>query len=188
MAPKGSQELVETVGYQLQLRGLRVVPLEANAPERVLLVLADLPPAVESDPAGFAFVREVVNVIKGPSQNVVLLLAPSVRARYGLNSPWEEIVLSEVGLEVALKSALGESVTQRSERQTDLLIRPDWRSDAPVSASIGGLASASLLRWMWGLKEHVCNGCRRPGEAESRIGPRLMPRLKPKGPQTGLSD
>ena len=144
MAPKGSQELVETVGYQLQLRGLRVLPLEANAPERRPLVLADPPPAVESDPAGFAFVREVANVLKDPSQNVVLCIGPSVRARYGLNAPWEE-VLSEVGLEVALKSALGESVTRRSERQTDLLVRPDWRSDAPVSASIGGLPVAFPL-------------------------------------------
>ena len=144
MAPKGSQELVETVGYQLQLRGLRVLPLEANAPGRVLLVLADPPPAVESDPAGFAFVREVANAMKDPTQNVVLCIGPSVRARYGLNAPWEE-VLSEVGLEVALKSALGESVTRRSERQTDLLVRPDWRTDAPVPASIGGLPVAFPL-------------------------------------------
>ena len=144
MAPKGSQELVETVGYQLQLRGLRVLPLEAYAPERVFLVLADPPPAVESDPAGFAFVREVASVMNEPSQNVVLCIGPSVRARYGLNSPWEE-VLADVGLEVTLKSALGESVTRRSERQTDLLVRPDWRSDAPVSASIGGLPVAFPL-------------------------------------------
>ena len=144
MAPKGSQELVESVGYQLQLRGLRVLPLEANAPERVLLVLADPPPAVESDPAGFAFVREVANAMKDPTQNVVLCIGPSVRARYGLNAPWEE-VMSELGLEVVLNSALGESVTRRSERQTDLLVRPDWRSDAPVSASIGGLPVAFPL-------------------------------------------
>ena len=144
LAPKGSQDLVDTVGYQLQLRGLRVLPLEASSPERVLLVLADPPPAVESDPAGFAFVREVAAVMKDPSQDVVLCIGPSVRARYGLNSPWEE-VLSEAGLEVALKSALGESVTRRSERQTDLLVRPDWRSDAPVSASIGGLPVAFPL-------------------------------------------
>ena len=144
MAPRGSQELIESVGYQLQLRGLRVVPLEAKPAERVLLVLADPPPAVESDPAGFAFVRQVASVMKNPAQDVVLCIGPSVRSRYGLNSPWEEL-LSEFGLEVALSSALGESVTRRSERQTDLLVRPDWRSDAPVSASIGGLPVAFPL-------------------------------------------
>jgi hypothetical protein len=144
LAPKGTQELVEAVGYQLQLRGLRVLPFEVSDPDRVLLVLADPPPAVESDPAGFAFVREVANLINDPSQNVVLCIGPSVRARYGLISPWEE-VLAQVGLEVTLESALGESVTRRGERQTDLLVRPDWRSDAPVSASIGGLPVAFPL-------------------------------------------
>ncbi|RPG09179.1 MAG: hypothetical protein CBB84_005065 [Phycisphaera sp. TMED24] len=144
MAPSGAQDLVQSVGYELQLRGLRVLPFEDNNPDCVLLVLADPPPAVESDPTGFAFVREVANAIEDPTQDVVLCVGPSVRARYGLDSPWEEL-LSGIGLDVALKSALGESVTRRSKRQTDLLVRPDWRSADPVSASIGGLPIAFPL-------------------------------------------
>ena len=144
MAPSGSEDLIKAVEYQLQLRGLRVLPLEATAQERVLLVLADPPPAVESDPVGFAFVREVASVVENPNQNVVLCIGPSVRSRYGLDSPWEDL-LNQLGLDIALNSALGESVTRRSERRTDLLVRPDWRSDVPVSASIGGLPVAFPL-------------------------------------------
>ena len=144
LAPDGSQELVESVEYELRRRGLRVLPFKDNNPKSVLLVLADPPPGVEADPTGFAFVRKVARAIQDPNQDAVLCLGPSVRSRYDLESPWEQL-LAQIGIDVVLKSALGESVTRRSVRQTDLLVRPDWTSDHPVSASVGALPLAFPL-------------------------------------------
>ena len=158
LAPNGNQELIQSVDYELQRRGLRVLPYEEHHPKAVLLILADPPPAVEADPAGFAFVRKVARAIQDPNQDAVVCLGPSVRSRYGLDSPWEEL-MAEIGVDVVLKSALGESVTRRSVRQTDFLVRPDWKSDHPVSVSVGGLplgfplavdlgADGSCFRWL----------------------------------------
>ena len=138
LAPTGSEELVQAVAYELQLRGLQVSPLQSKREDSVVLALVDPPLAVESDPAGYAFFRQVADVVRDPQQNVVLCVGPSIRSRFGLDSPWEDL-LRDLGVNSSLESALGSSVTRRNVRQTDLLIQPDWRSDHPVSASVGGL-------------------------------------------------
>ena len=53
--------------------------------------------------------------------------------------------MTSLGTPCSLDSALGESVTRRGSKQTDLLIRPDWRSDHPVATSLGSLPIAFPL-------------------------------------------
>ena len=149
MVPPGSEPLAESIAYELQLRGLRVASSQpesdpGSTTESVLLVVADPPLAVESDPTGLHFVRQVASRISNPEQDAVLCVGPSIRSRYKLASPWEEL-MAVLGTPCLLDSALGESVTRRGLKQTDLLIRPDWRSDHAVATSLGSLPIAFPL-------------------------------------------